>query len=130
MTIKEIAKKYELSKDDFWQLQQNKNVWIIKHTACERIASIEKITFKKPDVFIGSVGIGLVGEAKKENETMWSTGEASPKNVKGQGSYYFAMAEKRLKDRLVLKLINAFDVYSEEESDEFKKSNLQKNEKK
>jgi hypothetical protein len=38
-------------------------------------------------------------------------------------SYNWAMCEKRLKDRLTLKMINAYEygVYSEVEADDFKK---------
>ena len=48
------------------------------------------------------------------------TGEASPNNCKAP--YPFAMAEKRLKDRLILKLINAYEygIYSDPEADNFK----------
>lgn len=135
MDIKELAKKYNLHQDDFWELSQRKGTWIIKHDACEKIAAIEKITFAKPDVHYGLDAICLIGEAskshliktatglKEETETLWATGEASAVNVMGQGKYYWAMAEKRLKDRLILKLIHAYEfgIYSEEEADSFKK---------
>ena len=46
-------------------------------------------------------------------------GEASPKNNKN--AYPWAMAEKRAKDRVILKLIGLHGlVYSEQEADEFK----------
>ena len=49
----------------------------------------------------------------------WSIGEASPKNNKN--AYPWAMAEKRAKDRVILKLLGfAGEVYSEEEADDFK----------
>ena len=50
----------------------------------------------------------------------WSIGEASSKNCTNE--YRWAMAEKRAKDRVILKLLGvAGDMYSEEEADEFKK---------
>ena len=63
----------------------------------------------------------MVGDAKRGNKVIWSTGEASPTNCKAP--YPFAMAEKRLKDRLTLKLINAYEygIYSDVEADSFKK---------
>jgi len=45
MNIKDLAKKYTLNKDDFWQLPQNDKVWIITHDAVEKIASQENILF-------------------------------------------------------------------------------------
>jgi hypothetical protein len=48
----------------------------------------------------------------------WSFGEATPKNSKN--AYPYAMAEKRAKDRVILKLIGLHgDVYSESEADDF-----------
>lgn len=123
MKITELQKKYELSKDDFWQLSQGKNTWIITHDACERIAKIEKIQFHSPEVHTALDSICLIGRATKLTQEEWSTGEASKENVKMSGKYYWAMAEKRLKDRLTLKLINAYEfgIYSETEADDFKR---------
>ena len=51
--------------------------------------------------------------------TEWSIGEAAPYNTTNK--YPYAMAEKRAKDRVILKLVGLHgDVYSEEEADEFK----------
>jgi len=65
----------------------------------------------------------MLGTATLKERIEWSTGEASPKNCKAP--FPFAMAEKRLKDRLTLKLINAYQygIYSDVEADAFKKSN-------
>ena len=63
----------------------------------------------------------MVGSAKKGDKVIWTTGEASPKNC--MMKYYWAMCEKRLKDRLTLKIIHAYEygVSSEVEADDFKK---------
>ena len=123
MKIKDLAEKYKLSKDDFWELKRgNKSIWIITHDACEKIAAQENIQFGAPTILRDSnTDVAIVGDAKRGNKNIWSTGEASPKNCKAP--YPFAMAEKRLKDRLVLKLINAYEygIYSNSESDNFKK---------
>jgi len=123
MKIKDLAQKYDLSKDDFWELKRGtRSMWIITHDACEKIAAKENIQFGAPTIYRDSnQDVAIVGDAKRGNKVIWSTGEASPKNCKAP--YMFAMAEKRLKDRLVLKLINAYEygVYSEEEADNFKK---------
>jgi len=121
MTIKELQTKYSLPKEDFWEVRTG--IWVVTHNACEKIASIENIEFHKPDVYTENGIVALLGTAKMGDKTIWATGEASPTNVKGQGSYLWAMAEKRLKDRLTLKLINAYEygIYSEEESESFNK---------
>jgi len=120
MRIKELQEKYNLTKDDFWEVRID--IWVISHDACEKIADTEKITFAKPDVHLTSMGIGMIGEASMKGLTIWATGEASPENVKMAGKYYWSMAEKRLKDRLTLKLIRAYEygIYSETESESFK----------
>jgi hypothetical protein len=52
----------------------------------------------------------------------WTFGEASPTNNKNQ--YFAAMTEKRAKDRVILKLLSAHgDLYSEDESEDFKRPN-------
>ena len=39
MNIKELAKKYDLNKTDFWELKRGSLVkWIITHDAAEKIA--------------------------------------------------------------------------------------------
>ena len=123
MDIKDLASKYELGKGDFWEMKfGGRSNWIITHDACEKIAHIEGIVFHKPEVFRDSnSNIAMVGEASKGDKVMWTTGEASPTNNKM--SYNWAMCEKRLKDRLTLKMINAYEygVYSEVEADDFKK---------
>jgi hypothetical protein len=123
MKIKQLAEKYKLSKDDFWELKRGtRSMWIITHDACEKIAAQENIQFGAPTIYRDSnQDVAIVGDAKRGNKIIWSTGEASPKNCKAP--YAFAMAEKRLKDRLVLKLIDAYQysIYSDSEADNFKK---------
>jgi len=123
MKIKELAQKYNLSKDDFWELKRGtRSMWIITHDACEKIAAKENIQFGAPTIYRDTnQDVAIVGDAKRGNKVIWSTGEASPKNCKAP--YMFAMAEKRLKDRLILKLINAYEygIYSDSEADNFKK---------
>ena len=122
MNIKELAKKYDLNKDDFWELKRgSKAVWIITHDAVEKIAYQEGIIFAKPDVYRdNNKDVALLGEANLGTRSEWTTGEASSANCKN--AYLWAMAEKRLKDRLTLKLINAYEygIYSDIEAD-FKK---------
>tara|TARA_R100000781_G_C4004295_1_gene101425 strand:- start:78 stop:473 length:396 start_codon:yes stop_codon:yes gene_type:complete len=125
--IRQLAKKYGLGENDFWQLPNNKNVWIIKHDAVEKISKLEDIEFSEPTVvehgrdycaLLGSAFMQTGEEPAKE----WSFGEADLK-LNCTARYPYAMAEKRLKDRLTLKLISAYEygIYSEEEAEAFKK---------
>ena len=63
----------------------------------------------------------MLGTASKGDKHVWTTGEASPINNKM--AYNWAMCEKRLKDRLTLQMINAYEygIYSDVEADDFKK---------
>ena len=123
MDIKDLAKTYNLDKYDFWEMKfGGKSMWIITHDATEKIADIEKIIFHLPQVFRDSnSNIAMLEEASKGDKKVWSTGESSSFNNKNP--YNFAMAEKRLKDRLTLKIINAYEygIYSDVEADNFKK---------
>jgi len=122
MKIKEIAKKYDLDKSDFWELKRGSlTKWIITHDAVEKIAFQEGIEFGKPELWRNDKDeVALFGTGILKNRSEWTTGEASAKNCKAP--YPFAMAEKRLKDRLTLKLINAYEygIYSDSEADAFK----------
>ena len=118
MDNKELAEKYELKADDFWKHNQS-GKWIISHKAVMKIADVEGVVFHKPDIIRdGMTSIVLYGEATHKEKTIWSFGEAMPENCRMP--YFWAMAEKRLKDRLTLTLIDVYgDFYSEIEADEF-----------
>ena len=157
MNIKELAEKYELQKDDFWELRKNSGKWIITHDACEKIAEIEGIIFDPPVIVnyqpttvtengekvqqvkwgkqfwkpawagtcqkkTGDVAMIVTGyKAENPDYKIWTTGEANALNCTAE--YYMAMAEKRAKDRVILKLINAYEqgIYSDVEADDFQK---------
>ena len=95
---------------------------VVLHKALELVAAHKRITFDSPvmieaDAQTKSVVMLVTGHLGDQVE--WSIGEATPYNNKN--SYPFAMAEKRAKDRVILKLINvAGYVYSQEEADSFK----------
>ena len=117
--------KFDNDKD-FWDCHGN---WIIKHDACEKIADIENIRFKPPTQNMDispNIALLIEGAIFKEgtNEAVkqdWSFGEACARNTKM--GYWWAMAEKRGKDRVILKLINAYEkgLYSETEADDWNK---------
>lgn len=95
--------------------------WVIYHKAIEVIAAKAGVTFDQPQIIVAdqekkNVAILVTGHMGDRSE--WSIGEAAPYNNKN--SYPFAMAEKRAKDRAVLKLVGLHgEVYSEEEADAF-----------
>ena len=107
---------------DVWEVR--KNTWVVKHKALERIAAHLNIKFDSPKIIYADmeskqVAIEVSGSAGEN--TAWSIGEAAPYNNKNE--YPFAMAEKRAKDRVILKLAGIHgDAYSEEEADDFKES--------
>ena len=121
MDMKELAKKYNLKESDYWQESRSKK-WIISHAACEKIADMEGIIFGPPQILNSEQNfVRMVISGKKGDVLIWSVGEADNKNCKNL--YFGAMAEKRGKDRVILKLINAYEygVYSDVEADDFKK---------
>ena len=121
MNIKELSKKYNLTKEDYWQESRSKKR-IISHDACEKIADMEGIIFGPPQILNSEQNfVRMVISGKKGEVLMWSVGEADNKNCKNL--YFGAMAEKRGKDRVILKLINAYEygIYSDVEADNFQK---------
>ncbi|UHC14370.1 trna delta -isopentenylpyrophosphate transferase [Methylobacterium currus] len=115
------------------------NVWrvqgtaVIYHKTLERIAAQAQITFAPPQILRAErdeAVILVTGEVRLANDAgtrrEWSIGEALigvNYRVSGkQAAYVFAMAEKRAKDRVILKLIGLHGLlYSEDEADEFKR---------
>jgi hypothetical protein len=116
----DILKEYgETQGDAMWDCH---GTWVIYHRAIERIAAKAGVTFDMPEVVEANsaaktatiIARGFMGDRSE-----WSFGEACPANNKN--AYPFAMAEKRAKDRVVLKLVGLHGLaYSEEESDDFK----------
>lgn len=124
--LEAIRIKYDLAASDFWELPQRKGTWIVKHMALEAIAGMEGIQFDPPQIIEASTKDGIAVMAVRASMTTgtgiintWATGEASPGNNKNQ--YPWAMAEKRAKDRVILKL-TGIEAYSEDEADDFKQN--------
>ena len=130
--IEKLIKKYSLTEQDFWKMtRRNANGpdienWIMLHSTCEKIAHMEGIKFHFPKIHVADNMVVYTGEATLGNETIWASGEGSKAN--SFIPYPASMAEKRLKDRLTLKLIRAYEygVYSEIEADEFKREGYEK----
>ncbi len=118
------------------------NVWrvqgtaVIYHKTLERIAAQAGIVFEPPTIIraerdeavllvTGRLPGAKSGAKPAADRVEWSMGEALVNvnyRVSGkQAAYVYAMAEKRGKDRVILKLIELHGlVYSEEEADEFR----------
>ena len=99
--------------------------WVIYHKDVELIAAKAKVSFDMP-VILESNGqtkcVAICVMARlPDGASTWSIGEAAPGNNKN--AYPYAMAEKRARDRVVLKLLGLHGVYSEYESDDFKEDN-------
>ena len=98
--------------------------YVLLHKALEKVAVKKGVIFDTPQVLTANTTakeavVLVTGHMGEKSE--WSIGEAAPYNNKN--SYPFAMAEKRAKDRVILKLVGLHgDVYSEEEADAFKES--------
>ena len=114
---------YKVDADEIWPIKSG--TYAIKHSALERVAAEQKITFDLPhfaekDAMQNNVALLVVGHMGDRTE--WSIGEASPANYRITGKqpgYPYAMAEKRAKDRVILKLLNSSHglIYSEDELD-------------
>ena len=129
--IKKVAEKYNLKlpqnqKDmtgDFWCIGKN---YVIFHDALTKIAKLEGIVFHKPEVEIlynegNFFGVAMMGEAELDGLKIWTSADSTRENT--MAKYYFNMAEKRLRDRQVLKLLDLYEygLYSDIEADDFKK---------
>lgn len=131
--IKKLFDKFNapLEREDVWSVQ---SATVIKHKALEKLAACARISFEKPEILraerdeavilVHGMMPGLVADGGGREE--WSIGEAlvnTNYRVTGKmAAYVYAMAEKRAKDRVILKLAGLHGLYSEDEADEFKES--------
>ena len=120
--LKDLYKKYELTKDDVFK---HKHYIIITRSGIEKIQGVEQIPVKfqvvrcEPDYAVFKAvnpksGLETFGSAKYGD---FKTGNTN--------SWYVAeMAEKRALSRLVLKQTGFYElgVFGEDESEDFKKN--------
>lgn len=120
--VMEVLSKYDLDSSAVWDCHGTP---VILHKALEHIQVVAGISFDDPQIIEASgkdkvVALWVRGSLDTRSE--WSIGEAAPSNNKN--SYPYAMAEKRAKDRVILKLINLHGLaYSEDEADDFRAAN-------
>lgn len=118
----EILRRYDVDpKQALWDCH---GTLVILHKHLERIAATAGIVFDPPQIIEAHSAdkiVAICAFGHMGSRTEWSIGEAAPGNNKN--SYPYAMAEKRAKDRVILKLVGLSGfVYSEEEADDFKAS--------
>lgn len=113
--IMEFMEKHSIDSDEIWEVHGNS--WCIKHKALERAGAIAGIKWDAPVIIEATSEkfiVALLATGRLSDRIEWSIGEAAPKNNKN--AYPYAMAEKRAKDRVILKLLNTHGyLYSEAE---------------
>ena len=117
LTVKEqLLKDYDfITEDDFYP-EKRSGKDIIKHSGCERIARNVGIKYAEPRFLTVQRDFSvLYCAATLEDRMEWTIGEADL-NSNCFNKYVHSMAEKRCKDRLILKLIGVYgDIYSDTE---------------
>ena len=122
------SKKYGVTEADFWILMNATksgkmayNGLIISHNGCLKINDSLDNKFNPESVWHDKEGYGssLVFHYADKEQGIYEVGEISKSNC--QNEYPYAMAFKRLFDRVVLKLskLAYSGIYSDSESDEF-----------
>jgi hypothetical protein len=122
--IRELFQRHglEVSRSDIWEVQGNP---VIHHKAVERLGVMIGIEWHQPQILRAEKDEAVMIVTGKVGERLeWSVGEAAigqNYRVSGkQAAYVFCMAEKRGRDRVILKLAGLHGAYSEEEADDFK----------
>lgn len=116
--IMDFMAAHSIDSDEIWEVHGNS--WCVKHKALERAGAVAGITWDQAPSLIESNSekgiVALCATGRLGDRVEWSIGEAAPKNNKN--AYPYAMAEKRAKDRVILKLLNTHGyLYSESEFD-------------
>lgn len=121
-----------LSQSDVWAVQGTP---VVKHSALERLAAKLKLTWDPPrEVMVSMNEIVILARATRtDGISEWSYGEVNVvrDGVPGgnyrltgkQAGYPWAMAEKRAKDRVIIKLAGLHGAYSEDEAEGFNSKN-------
>lgn len=122
--VKDILAKYgEPVEGNVWSTQGQT---VILHKALERIAAQAQVVFDPPVVLRAERDEAvLLVTGRMGDRAEWSIGEALVNvnyRISGrQAAYVYAMAEKRGKDRVILKLVKLHGfAYSEDEADDFR----------
>ena len=99
--------------------------YVLLHKTLERVAAVEGVKFDPPEILVNDIEnkrVAILVSGSLNGREEWSIGEAAEYNNKN--TYPYAMAEKRAKDRVILKLVGLHgDVYSEDEADDYNQRN-------
>lgn len=118
-TIAEVLKKFHPEpKKAIWDCH---GTWVVYHKDVELMAAKAGIVFDQPMIIEAngqSKCAAVCVTAHIEGRSDWSIGEAAPGNNKN--AYPYAMAEKRARDRVAIKLLGLHGIYSDAEADDFK----------
>tara|TARA_R100001443_G_C3349122_1_gene176413 strand:- start:992 stop:1555 length:564 start_codon:yes stop_codon:yes gene_type:complete len=114
---KQLLERYDFLKEGDFYPEKHSGQMLIKHNACERIASHEGIKYSEPRFLKVDRDHSVLYCAGTLGEKMeWTIGEADLKS-NCFNKYVHSMAEKRCKGRLILKLIGVYgDIYTSEET--------------
>jgi len=126
------AKRIANVLKEFGEIFDESNVWkvqgtpVLSHKTLERIAAKAKIRFDLPTIIRAERDEAVIMVAgRRGDQQEWSIGECLVNvnyRVSGkQAAYVWAMAEKRAKDRVILKLVELHGfAFSEDEADDLK----------
>jgi hypothetical protein len=129
--VMDFMAKYKVDSDEIWEVHGK--TWVVKHKALERVAADVGIVWDRPAMLECNSNDGVAAMCvfgKLGDRMEWSIGECltvrsdraggNYKVTGNQPGYVYAMAEKRAKDRVILKLLETHGaLYSEAEADEF-----------
>lgn len=118
--LRELSKKYNLGPGDFYK-QKNQGWVIITRKGIDKIWVKSDIQVEYDVIKSERDHCIVKAKAFKAGRSVQTFGEANTDNCKN--AYPMAMAEKRAYARAVLKIEGAYaeGIFSEDESDEFKK---------
>lgn len=122
----EILSKYAIDgQEALWDCH---GTLVMYHRFVEVVAAKAGVSFDTLQVLETDLKNGVAAvlcSGSLDGRVEWSTGECSPKNNKN--SYPLAMAEKRAKDRVVLKLVGLHGFICSENEGEFEAPSKQPN---
>ena len=125
--LTELYKKYKLEREDFFK---NHHYTIVTRQGIDKIMAIEQMSIKYEVIKCEPNFAVFKAYAEKDGKSIETFGSAlKGANYKdgNTNSWYVAeMAEKRAMSRAVLKLTGFYElgVFGEDESETFKKSNI------
>jgi hypothetical protein len=114
--LNKMAKEYGITKEDTFS---HKHYTIITRAGIEKISAKANIVIKYNLEEVGGAGVIIKAIGDKDGRVIETYGSASKDT--SQSKYYVEMAEKRAMSRVVLKLINAYELgfMGEDEADDF-----------